>query len=68
MNEEYKINNKPDYADDYEFIVATRWKDQWWFYGAYTNGFYADRAASMVDGVIFHNVRIQGKRRHDERI
>ena len=58
------INNKPAYADDYEFIVARKVDDEFWFWGAYENGFIADRIASEIgDCIIFHNVRIQGKRR-----
>ena len=49
-----KINNKPVYADDYEFIVAKKYNDEYWFWGAYSNGF---------NGIIFHNVRIQGVRK-----
>lgn len=57
------INNKPKYADDYEFIVARKVDDKYWFYGAYSNGFQADQIASAINGVIFHNVRIQGKKK-----
>ena len=57
------INNMPEYANDYEFIVATKVDNEYWFYGAYSNGFIAEQVAIEVDGVIFHNVRIQGRRR-----
>ena len=57
------INNKPAYADDYEFIVARKVDDEFWFWCAYENGFKADKVANEIGGVVFHNVRIQGKRR-----
>ena len=62
MKERIIIHNKPDYADDYEFVVARKHDNEYWFYGAYKDGFKADKVASEIDGVIFHNVRIQGKR------
>ena len=58
----YTINNKPAYADDYEFIVARKVDNEFWFFGAYSDGFKADNVASALeDAVVFHNVRIQGK-------
>lgn len=63
MREQIIIHNKPDYADDYEFVVARERDNEYWFWGAYEDGFRADKAASEIDGVVFHNVRIQGKRR-----
>lgn len=62
MKEKIIIHNKPNYADDYEFIVARKYDNEYWFWGAYENGFIAEKAATEIDGVIFHNVRIQGKR------
>ena len=63
MREQIIIHNKPDYADDYEFVVARERDDGFWFWGAYEDGFKADKAASEIGGVVFHDVRIQGKRR-----
>lgn len=57
------IRNMPEYAKDYEFIVATEVDNEFWFYGAYSNGFQAEQVAIEINGVIFHDVRIQGKRR-----
>lgn len=57
------INNMPEYAKDYEFIVARKVDDEFWFWGAYSNGFQAELVAGEINGVIFHNVRIQGKRK-----
>ena len=56
------INNMPEYANDYEFIVAREVAGEYWFWGAYSDGFKAEKAATEIDGVIFHNVKIQGKR------
>ena len=59
----YNINNKPASADNYEFIVARRVDNEFWFYGAYSDGFKAGNVASeLSDAVVFPNVRIQGKR------
>lgn len=58
-----KINNEPDYAKDYEFVVARKVDGELWFWGAYADGFKAEQAALEIDGVIFHNVRIQGVRK-----
>lgn len=56
------IKNMPDYADNYEFIVARKVDGEYWFYGAYANVCEANKVAADIDGVVFHNVRIQGKR------
>ena len=56
------IKNKPAYADEYEFIVARKVGDEFWFWGAYADGWKANQIACELDeGVIFHNVRIQGR-------
>lgn len=57
-----EIKNIPAYANDYEFIVAREVDGALWFYGAYADGFKADKVATEVGGVVVHNVRIQGKR------
>ena len=54
------IHNQPDYAKNYEFVVAHQNKDKFFFYGAYANGNEAELAAQRINGVIFHNVKIQG--------
>jgi hypothetical protein len=63
VKEKIIIHNKPDYANDYEFVVARERDNEYWFWGAYEDGFKADKAASEIGGVVFHDVRIQGKRR-----
>lgn len=60
--EELKINNKPEYADHYEFMVARKVDGKLWFYGAYRNGFKAGQIAAEIGGIVIHNVRIQGYR------
>ena len=59
---EFMLNNCPDYANDYEFVVARLVDGDYWFWGAYSDGFKAEKVALEVDGIIIHNVRIQGKR------
>ena len=58
--ENIKINNMPEYASHYEFVVVRNVDDQLWFYGAYSDGFKAEDVAHQVGGLIVHNVRIQG--------
>ena len=53
-----KVNNQPEYASRYEFVVARMVDDELWFYGAYRDGFKADQVASEVYGIVIHNVRI----------
>lgn len=56
------IKNLPEYANDYEFVVVRKIDDYFWFWGAYAEGYKAERIARDIDGLIVHNVRIQGKR------
>lgn len=60
---EIKIIGEPPWAKDYEFIVAYEREGKYYFWEAYTNGWDADKAATECKGIVFHNVRIQGKRR-----
>ena len=57
-----KINNMPEYANHYEFVVVREVEGELWFYGAYRDGFKAEEVASEIRGIIVHNVRIQGYR------
>ena len=55
------IHNKPDYANNYEFVVARPDEDsadEFWFWGAYEDGFMAEKAAVEIGGFVFHNERI----------
>lgn len=56
------LMNMPEYANDYEFVVAREVDGDYWFWGAYENGFKADQIAHEIGGVVIHDVRIQGKR------
>lgn len=60
--EALNILNMPEYANDYEFVVVRKIDDYFWFWGAYAEGYKAERIARDIDGLIVHNVRIQGKR------
>jgi hypothetical protein len=55
-----KIQNMPEYADHYEFVVAREIDGELWFWGAYADGYKADQVAHDITGVVIHNVRIQG--------
>ncbi len=46
------INNLPDYASEYPFIVATGELEDLWFYGAYNTFEKANEVAEQVDGVV----------------
>lgn len=56
------VLNMPEYANDYEFVVAREVDGDYWYWGAYSDGFKAEKAAIEIGGFIIHNVRIQGKR------
>lgn len=59
--ENLNILNCPAYANEYEFVVVRKIDNDFWFWGAYSNGFRAEQAALSVGGLIIHNVRIRGK-------
>ena len=44
-----KINNIPEYANHFKYIVATLVEGQLWFYGAYDEYDTADRAFKETD-------------------
>lgn len=46
------INNLPEYAKEYKFIVYIEVDDEKWFYGAYNNAEKAREVANTVDGKI----------------
>lgn len=60
--ENLNVMNAPADAFDYEFVVVREIDGDYWFWGKYTDGFKAEQAALEIDGLIIHNVRIQGKR------
>ena len=47
------INNLPDYAKDYEFIVARFADGEYWFWGAYSDERKACEVAKNIDGIVF---------------
>ena len=55
-----KINNKPDYAEDCEFVVARECDGEFWFWGAYDDRSTANKAAWEIDGMVFQNTRGRG--------
>ena len=54
------LMNMPEYADHYEFVVVREIDGDYWFWGAYSDGFKAEQVAMEIGGMIVHNVRIQG--------
>lgn len=54
---EKKIQNCPEYAKDYEYIVCSVVDNEFWFYGAYKNGFKARQVAAEIGGIVHHNER-----------
>lgn len=56
-----EIKNLPEAAKCYEFVVAENRNGNLYFIDMYVDGFQAEeRAKSLRDGVVIHNVRIQG--------
>jgi hypothetical protein len=47
-----KINNMPEYAKDYKFIVAHFCDGAYWFFGAFNDENKADEVANMIHGYI----------------
>ena len=46
-----KINNMPEYANEYKYIVATVWNSELWFYGAYETKEKALDVAWQLDAI-----------------
>ena len=59
------IINEPETAKDYEFVVGSPIDDErtYFFQGMFKNGYDAEQCAKKCNGIVFHNVRIQGKRK-----
>lgn len=47
-----KINNLPDYAKNYKFIVCSEVDNELWFYGAYNDYNRAIDIAIEIDGMV----------------
>lgn len=61
------IINEPNDDFIYEFTVASELSDgTYLFQGYFTNGFEAEKKALEIGGIIFHNVRIQGKKKKEK--
>ena len=59
-----RIKNCPSEAWNYEFIVVNRIENEYEYVTHTTDGFLADSLANdLKNGVVVHNVRIQGKKR-----
>lgn len=53
-----KINNIPDYAKEYDFIVARECDGEFWFYGAYETVNRAMEVAIAVDGHVINTPQL----------
>lgn len=51
---EVEINNYPEYADNYNYVVAREVDGEYWFYGAYDR-LKADEVARQINGKVFRN-------------
>lgn len=51
----YKINNLPEYANEYKYIVARWYDDELWFYGAWNDEEKAEKAAEEIFGKVVKN-------------
>lgn len=49
------INNLPEYAEDYGYIVVTKVDNEYWFYGAFHDPWVAESVAYQVDGTVICN-------------
>lgn len=49
------INNLPDYATEYGYIVASVVDGNLWFYGAWNNADKAYEVARSIDGAVIKN-------------
>lgn len=50
-----KVNNVPEYASEYDYIVCTLVDGELWFYGAYDDFARANMAAHEGNRVIIEN-------------
>ena len=61
MLKNLNIINYPEDADNYEFVVITpTTSGEMLYIGSFTNGLAAERSALACQGVVIHNVRING--------
>lgn len=55
-----QVVGAPPDAWNYEFIVVTPVDHGYKYHSHYANGFEAEQVAMNINGMIVHNVRIQG--------
>lgn len=48
-----EINNVPDYAYDYNYVVARECEDEFWFWGAFDDFKKALTVAQEIGGEVF---------------
>lgn len=58
-----QIQNMPNYAKDYNYIVATNVKGTYWFWGAYNDRDRANEVALEEGGRVFRNEQQKRGRR-----
>ena len=56
---EIRINNEPDYAKNYEYIVARISNGEFWFWGAYETKNRAEEVSHTVNGIIIHRLNMK---------
>lgn len=61
-----KVEYYPNPNYDYEFLVPVEHNDKT-IYFQFTDGFEADLFASKEKSYVIHNVRIQGRKKHESR-
>lgn len=54
---EVKIENLPNYAEMYQYVVVSKVDSDYWFYGAYNSYDEANEIAQYIDGMVFKNFR-----------
>lgn len=52
------INNLPNYAYEYPFIVVRVCDGEFWFWGAYKTNHRAFEVASEIDGTVVYNTKM----------
>lgn len=57
-----QVVGAPPEAWDYEFVVVIPVDNYYQYHSHYSNGFEAERVAMNLNGMIVHNMRIQGRR------
>jgi hypothetical protein len=53
------INNLPDYAYEYPFIVVRICDGEFWFWGAFEKNSKAFEVASEIGGTVVYNTKVR---------